>query len=118
MRAGVWLALFGLTLPIGSCSGGYPLPPTRCDEWCDVTKGGMCEEYYDPASCVVQCEEADLDATECPIPFDAVLACFRNSPNAVEQRCVYDAVPDDCQSELEWLMACASHRLFDNVGGG
>jgi hypothetical protein len=116
MRAGVWLALLGLTLPLGSCSGGYPLPPTRCDEWCDTTKGAMCDEYYSPASCVVQCEQADLDNEQCRTAFDATLACFRASPNALSQRCVYDAQQDDCDNEVQWLMACAGGQLFDNVG--
>jgi hypothetical protein len=116
MRSGVWLALLGLTLPLGSCSGGYPLPPTRCDEWCDVTKGGTCEEYYNPANCVVECEQAEIGTDECKAPFDAALTCFRHSPNAVGQRCVYDAAPDDCENEWQWLMACAGGNFIDNVG--
>jgi hypothetical protein len=117
MRSGVWLALLGFTLPLGSCSGGYPLPPTRCDEWCGVTQGGMCEDYYNPASCVVQCEQAELDMEACRGPFDAAITCFRNSPNALAQRCVYDAMPDDCENEVQFLMACVGPYLFDDFGG-
>jgi len=112
------LALLGLTLPLGSCSGGYPLPPTRCDEWCDVTKGAECDDYYDPANCVVQCEQVALSADSCKLPFDAALTCFRNSPNAIEQRCAYDAIPDDCENEVQWLRVCAAGNLFDDLGGG
>jgi hypothetical protein len=112
MRLGVWLALLGLTLPLGSCSGGYPLPPTRCDEWCDATRGGTCEEYYDPASCVVQCEQAKVDADSCNAELDATLACFRASRNAVEQRCVYDTAPKDCENEMRLLMDCVNYGSY------
>jgi hypothetical protein len=115
MRSGVWLALLGLTLPLGSCSGGYPLPPTRCDEWCDVTRGATCEEYYDPAGCVAECEQADVDTEICSAQFDAILSCFRRNRNAIVQRCVYDDVPDDCESEEQALMICAA--LYDDSGG-
>lgn len=117
MRLGVWLALLGLTLPLGSCSGDYPLPPTRCDEWCHVTQGDMCEDYYNPASCVVQCEQAELDAEVCRALFDAALTCFRNSPNALAQRCVYNDMPDDCENELQLLMACVGGYRYDDFGG-
>ena len=102
------MVLLGLTLPVGSCSGGYPLPPTRCDEWCDVTKGATCEEYYDPAGCVIRCEEVDLGTERCSAQLDATLSCFRSIRNATEQRCVYDAVPDDCENEVQLLMGCVS----------
>ena len=115
MRLGVWLALLGLTLSLGSCSGGYPLPPTRCDEWCDVTRGGTCEEYYNPANCVVECEQSKLDADSCNAELDATLACFRANRNAVEQRCVYDAAPDDCENEWQWLMACVGRGSYVDV---
>jgi hypothetical protein len=117
MRSGVWLALVGLTLPLGSCSGGYPLPPTRCDEWCDVTRGGMCEEYYNPASCVAQCEQADVDTERCSAQLDVTLSCFRRSPNAIAQRCVYDGAPDDCESEEQALTGCVTGNLYDDIGG-
>ena len=117
MRSGAWLVLLGLTLPLGSCSGGYPLPPTRCDEWCDVTKGAICQEYYNPASCVAQCEQARLDREECSVTFDSALSCFRNHPLALEQRCIFDGMPDDCQDEVIQLMTTGGCTL-DNVGGG
>jgi len=117
MRSGVWLVLCGLalTLPVQGCSGGYPLPPTRCDEWCDVTKGATCQEWYNPASCVAQCEESKLSADECRVPFDLTLSCFRRSPNALAQRCAYDNVPDDCETEAQAVWVCAS-GLFDTPG--
>jgi hypothetical protein len=118
MRSGAWLALLSLTLPLAACSGGYPLPPTRCDEWCDVTRGGMCEEYYNPASCVGQCEEADVDTERCSAQLDIALSCFRSSQNAIEQRCVYDDVPDDCANEVQVLMGCVGGYLYGDVGGG
>jgi hypothetical protein len=118
MRSGLWLVLLGLTLPLGSCSGGYPLPPTRCDEWCDVTKGATCEEYYDPASCVVRCEQVGLDAEGCSAQLDVTLTCFRGSRNAIAQRCAYDEVPDDCENEVQALTACVGGFFEGNVGGG
>ena len=112
------MALLGLTLPLGACSGGYPLPPTRCDEWCDATRGGLCEEYYDPAGCVVECEQVELDSDACSATFDAALSCFRNHPHALEQRCVYDTAPDDCQNEFQSVfLACAVGQPFDDLGG-
>lgn len=114
MRAVKWLALMSLALalPMPACSGDYPLPPTRCDEYCDVTKGGFCQDSYQPASCVAQCESGDLDGEICREPFDAVLSCFRASPRALPQRCAYDNVPDDCASEQEMLGLCATFRGF------
>jgi coenzyme F420-reducing hydrogenase gamma subunit len=100
---------------VQACSGGYPLPPTRCDEWCDVTKGAMCQDWYSPASCVAQCEESKLSADECRSSFDLTLTCFRSSPNALQQRCAYDNIEDDCQSEVETVSRCAS-SLFDITG--
>src|SRR5437667_451142 len=47
-RRPFWIAL-AAAVGAGGCSGGYPLPPTRCDEWCDATKAGACVNYYDPA---------------------------------------------------------------------
>jgi hypothetical protein len=117
MRLGVWLALLSLTLPLGSCSGGYPLPPTRCDEWCDVTRGAACEQYYDPAGCVVQCEEIDVDTERCSPQLDIALSCFRSSPTAIERRCVYDGLPDECDNEVTALMECVGGHSYDDVGG-
>lgn len=116
MRSGVWLALLGFTLPLGSCSGGYPLPPTRCDEWCDVTRDGSCEEYYRPASCVVQCEEAELDREECSVMFDAALTCLRNHPRAIEERCAYTGMPPTCDNELLEVRQCAIGYVYDDFG--
>ena len=110
MRAGTWLALISLavTLPTLACSGGYPLPPTRCDEFCDVTKGGFCQDYYNPASCVANCESSETDAEACRTLFDATLSCFRSSPRALPQRCAYDDQTDDCSVELALLLNCVS----------
>jgi hypothetical protein len=114
MRSGAWLVVCGLALaaPLEGCSGGYPLPPTKCDEWCKVTRGAMCQDWYNPASCVAQCEEANLSAAECSSEFEATLACFRRSPNALIQRCLYDNVPDDCSNEVALLSNCSGGALY------
>jgi hypothetical protein len=119
MRLGAWLALgLGLALAcgVGACSGGYPLPPTRCDDWCDATKGGQCEEWYQPASCVSECEESDTDGDACRAEFDASVRCFRESPVAVKQLCSYDNDVHDCQIEAQALSVCVYSR-FPGYGG-
>ena len=117
MRSGAWLVLCGLALSLPlllpACSGGYPLPPTKCDEWCHVTRGAMCKDLYNPTSCVAQCEETNLSVPECSQQFDAMLACFRRSPNALAQRCIYDTVPDDCSIEQTRLWDCSGISSFN-----
>jgi hypothetical protein len=108
---------FLLTLPVQGCSGGYPLPPTRCDEWCHATKGQTCQDHYDPASCVASCENADLDSEACRAQFDAVITCFRNSPSALEQRCIYGDAPDDCELESEALGLCLGAQFGRKSNG-
>lgn len=120
MRSGAWSLVIGLglTLPVAGCSGGYPLPPTRCDEWCHTTKGavgGSCPDYYNPSSCVASCEQAEIDSEACRAEFDAVLGCYRGSPNVLKQHCYYDTVPKDCDSEEQRLLTCAG-QYFGNGG--
>jgi hypothetical protein len=115
MRFGLRLVCCGLGLALGGCSGGYPLPPTRCDEWCDATKGRMCEDYYEPASCVAQCEQAQLDVEACRSQFDAVLSCFRHSPGVLHQACVYDGKPDDCDTQLSVFDACITQQALPQL---
>lgn len=107
MRLGVWLFL---PLSFGGCSGGYPLEPTPCDDLCHVTKGTGCEDDYDPASCVVACERGDLDAAPCRQLFDGVLACYRENPSAVSERCDYWTPYEQrlCQVQSEALAFCVS----------
>jgi hypothetical protein len=114
MRSGAWLVVCGLALalPLEGCSGGYPLPPTKCDEWCKVTRGAECKDFYNPASCVANCEESNLSVAECSDQFEATLACFRRSPNALIQRCVYDNQPDDCSNEVQLLSTCSGGTFY------
>lgn len=88
------------------CQDGYPIAPTACDDWAETTKCMNCYDY-DPADCVSDCEEQELASAACRPQFDAALTCYRNTPGAVEQRCVY--VPDvrpPCEDEFEALQAC------------
>jgi hypothetical protein len=105
---GLWLLSMALVLPVPACSGGYPLPPTPCDEWCDATKSGYCEDSYQPATCVAECERTGWDLGVCRLPFEAVISCFRRSAKALPQSCFGLNVPDDCKSEWDALTACAS----------
>lgn len=107
MRLGVWLLL---PLTFGACSGGYPLEPTPCDELCHATKGPGCAEDYEPAACVVTCERGNLDAEPCRPLFDAVVACYRDTPGAVEQRCDYWTPYEEraCEPQQGALGTCVS----------
>jgi hypothetical protein len=101
----------GLSLALGACSGGYPLPPTRCDEWCDATKGGNCVEYYNPAGCVSSCETAGMSQPACATQLDAMIACYRKNPGAAQQLCDYGINGLPCQNEISELGVCASSSM-------
>lgn len=103
-----------LALPVEGCSGGYPLEPTPCDDWCDATRG-ECEAWYDPAGCVARCEQNNIDADECRTLFDVALDCFRHRPNAVSEDCFFflNANPNDCEKAQQALLACVG-ALHDN----
>jgi hypothetical protein len=115
MRSGVWLVVaLGVASSVPACSGGYPLPPTRCDEWCDATKGESCPDYYSPASCVSQCEQEDRDRDSCAAALDAVIACYRKTPSAAQARCASSYSTSDmlpCNAET------AAHYLCMNPPG-
>ncbi len=125
MRSGAWLALLGsaLGLAAGACSGGYPLPPTRCDDYCDATQGMQCAEAYDPANCVSQCERANIDAPACHAELDAVIQCFKDTPHALQQLCVYygglsyEGQPNDCGVESGNLSGCVGSQFLGGFGG-
>lgn len=108
-RGGALALALGLLLPLG-CAGGYPLPPTRCDDWCNVTRGlDACGGDYDPAGCVVACEAQGISAEGCVWAFEPALNCFRENPNAATNFCFYDelATPP-CRTEALLLATCAS----------
>lgn len=110
-----WLGTCSLLLAaaIGACSGGYPLEPTPCDDWCHATQGGYayCGGYYDPASCVSQCEEDGSGRPECSAQLEAATNCYRSDPAALSAQCDYDfdpnAPPEHCQLEAAALSLCA-----------
>jgi hypothetical protein len=116
----VWLVLTSvLACSLGACSGGYPLPATRCDEWCDATKGGTCEQYYDPANCVSACEQSHTDTEACRVQFDMAISCFRKNPAAVEDQCSFYTSgigignkPRLCGSELDAVGFCVGRQSF------
>ncbi|HYP91566.1 MAG TPA: hypothetical protein VEQ59_25535 [Polyangiaceae bacterium] len=112
MRSAAWISasarrLAAGLLLLGACAGDYSLPPTRCDEWCDVTRGGRCEDDYKPADCVSSCEAAHMPQTACGAELAAVLACYRNHPDAVAEQCYF--VPGaSCTTESTALGACTA----------
>jgi hypothetical protein len=112
MGSGARLVLvLGYVLSGGACSGGYPLAPTRCDEFCDATKGFQCAQFYDPAGCVANCEENNTDAEVCRVQFDAAVSCFRNTPEAASKLCDFSSdafFSRPCLTEENALSSCAS----------
>ena len=103
----IWPALSLLALATGACSGGYPLEPTLCDDFCNVTQGSIpyCSDY-DPAQCVVQCEAGDLTRAACRGELDALLDCVRREPTAISDQCSYSPGPRACQGETATLLFC------------
>jgi hypothetical protein len=88
-RLPLGLAL-ALSLPsLAACSGDYPLPPTRCDQFCSATKSFACEEDYEPAACVVACERNNPMNEACAAPFEASVACLRVAPRSSSFGCRY-----------------------------
>lgn len=108
MRLGVWLFL---PLSFGGCSGGYPLEPTLCDELCHVTKGPGCPESYEPAGCVVACEQTHLTDGACRPPLEAMLTCYRAGPDVLAKRCDFSTPWDQrpCEAEQQSFATCVSH---------
>ena len=109
VRLGVALVLLCFaSLALGAlpaCSGGYPLPPTKCDEYCDATKGQMCDEYYEPAGCVLTCEQGDLTDPSCLKELDDIIACYRRNP-ALTKDCDWYGEPRACDTEQLTLSNC------------
>jgi len=120
MRAGAGLVLLlGWALAGGACSGGYPLPATRCDEFCDATKGLDCQDYYEPAACVASCEQGDVDNEACHAELDALMACFRKTPAALTARCDFSSFGRNarpCDPEEYTFRNCsAGYIQFPNI---
>jgi hypothetical protein len=115
MRLGVFAAwAFTGWCSLGACSGGYPLPPTACDEYCNATLGESCPEFYNPAGCVSSCEQNHSAPPECRTELDAVIACYNQHPELVGKRCSFSAEPvTTCAVESLTLRCCANRSEFD-----
>lgn len=97
----MWLALAG-------CSGGYPLEPTLCDDWCHATHGMQCG--YEPAGCVSQCEEGrSRSPYDCDAEIRDVTACFQAHPEENATVCSFDTYQGACGG--------VRYALNDCVGG-
>lgn len=125
MRSGAWLCagtFLLLAAALAACSGGYPLEPTPCDDWCHISQGSYayCGGYYDPASCVSQCEQDGSGSPECKSQLEAATTCFRNDPEALSAQCTYDfnpqALMEHCKLEAATLAACASQHWQGGPG--
>lgn len=101
-----------------ACSGGYPLPPTACDEYCNATLGYYCPDWYDPAGCVSDCEQNHQAPPECRAELDTVIACYTQNPGTIQARCSFDPsrfVP--CAAEMLQLQQCANPPQDGSVPG-
>lgn len=88
------------------CQGGYPIPATRCDEWCDQTRRIDCEPY-DPAECVLDCESSGVGSAACADLLNQTLSCLRSKSDA-ELSCenLLQRGPKPCG--LDDIAACAT----------
>ncbi len=103
---------------LGACSGGYPLPPTACDEYCNATLGDYCPDYYDPAGCVSACEENHVAPPECRKELDVLINCYQQHPDETSARCRF--TPDRiaaCATETYLLQTCANTQKSGTVPG-
>lgn len=103
-----WLPVL---LALSSCSDPYPLPPTRCDDFCYATQRAGCLED-DPEGCVSECESRGFlrQAPECGQAWDARNACYLEAAGS-EFTCVEDlSAPsgDLCMDERRALIGCVS----------
>ena len=90
------------------CQGSYPLPPTVCDDWCDVVPSLDCITQ-NPAACVASCEQEGYSSAMCEPAAKAVITCLRMQPR-IHSLCENDpqtsTVP--CLEELDVAANCAS----------
>jgi hypothetical protein len=118
MRSGVRL-WFLAGLAVLGCANDYPLEPTACDDYCHVTKDLQCD-FYDPAGCVVRCEDDHKGDDACRSQLAAVLQCFQNTPGAVEERCRFYSyrygMEPACSLEVGALDQCSSALREDYFG--
>jgi hypothetical protein len=79
----------------------------------------MCEQYYQPAGCVLSCEQAGTSDPACSQELDALIACYRNTPSAVADNCRWDGKPKPCDAAALPLSACiqTQHFLRSPEGG-
>ena len=70
------MALVCAALCAIGCQDGYPIAPTRCDEWCNVSEDSACLGL-DPAACVVACEQRGISLPACTSQFEAAMQCER-----------------------------------------
>jgi len=94
------------SLTLVGCQDQYPIPATRCDRLCDLTKGTQCDGY-NPAGCVVMCEEG-TNRKDCEPQFDALLGCLE--AHRQELICDHTGLIQPCQSEQDTQKICLARR--------
>jgi hypothetical protein len=102
------LALAALFAGIG-CQGGYPIPASQCDQWCDAFAPALCSSY-DPAECVLSCSQRGGDATECHAELETLLACLRSkSPHELAcETWGFNGTQQPCFGEEQSYEECTS----------
>ncbi len=98
--------LIGGALLVAGCQGGYPIPASQCDEWCDAEQASFCTQPYDPAACVLDCHRRGGDASQCHAELETLLTVVRSKSAAeLQQACderVHGLVPSWAELEYEY----------------
>jgi hypothetical protein len=119
MRSAAWCWLTAGTWLL-ACSGGYPLAPTACDNYCHSTKDLQCA-FYDPSGCVSQCERDLKGDAACREQLSAVLSCFETNDAAARRCRAYASYPPNmadavlCEAVIGELEICSSSLRIANA---
>ena len=107
---------FAVAVSAPSCQDGYPIAATQCDEWCDASRPFICSAY-DPAGCVLTCQQRGGDAPQCQAEFEVLRDCLRNHLPNQDTCSPYGTEPSGpCPNELGSFAACAALYAKDGYG--
>lgn len=94
---------------LSACDGGYPLPPTACDEWCRTSQRKQCPDD-NPVNCVSQCESERTLSAHCDQLLLAQIECYDRIPDdafACDPYSTYLSRPH-CDQERYAFQSCGS----------